>query len=381
MSNTKFHKNFILNGRSFENVEELLTFSKTISKETVTFLNHWFDAKDVIEVQTSGSTGKPTTIQLKKEYMVNSALGTGSYFKLTENTKVLLCLSPNYIAGKMMLVRAMILGWHLDVVEPSSHPLKDIEKNYDFCAMVPMQLSNSLSQLHKIKKLIVGGGVVSNALLSKLQNTTTQVYATYGMTETITHIALKKLNNFDIQSDLNKGFDSAQPDIYVSSSLSTSLKTDPVERSQFKTLPNIKISTDNRGCLVINAPKVSDELVITNDLVELISETEFKWLGRFDNIINSGGIKLIPEQIEKKLALIIDKRFFVAGISDEMLGEKLVLVIEDGDSSNIISNKVKNLSTLDKFEVPKKIFFIKNFVETETKKIQRQQTLDLVFNK
>ncbi len=358
MSYTKFHKSFILNGKSFERVEELLIFSKTISKDVFSFLKYWFDATGFITVQTSGSTGKPTIIKLKKEYMVNSALATGDYFNLNEKTKTLLCLSPNYIAGKMILVRALILGWQLDVVEPDSNPLNNTDCDYDFCAMVPLQLYNSLSKLHKIKKLIVGGGVVSNDLLDKLQDiSSTRVYATYGMTETITHIAIKPLNHF------------------------RNITLSAVERSSYKTLPNINIKTDNRNCLVIDAPKVSDIQVITNDIVELISDTEFKWLGRYDNIINSGGVKLIPEQIENKLSTVIDCRFFVAGIPNEVLGEKLVLVVEIQDLRFEVQDlrfKIENLNSLHKYEVPKEIYFVKKFIKTETKKIKRQLTLGLI---
>ncbi len=389
MCKYKFHKSFILNRRSFESVEELLSFSEIISKDVFSFLKCWFDTSDLITVRTSGSTGKPTTIQLKKEYMVNSAIATGDYFNVHEKTKALLCLSPNYIAGKMMLVRALVLGWQLEVIEPDSIPLKNTDSDYDFCAMIPLQLHNSLSQLQRIKKLIVGGGVISNELIDKLQGVSTKVYATYGMTETITHIAVKKLNNFDIYSTQNKGFDCAQPDIYVSLSA--------VERSHYTVLPNIKVTTDNRNCLIIDAPKVSDTEIITNDLVELISETEFKWLGRYDTIINSGGVKLIPEQIEKKLSTVIDCRFFVAGIPDEVLGEKLVLIVENinydlNDEITILRQKrvsndkyiqnlksqILNLKQLSKYEIPKEIYVVEKFVETETKKIQRQLTLDLI---
>ncbi len=155
----------------------------------MSFLKPILISDDFIIVNTSGSTGKPAQIKLKKEHMINSALATGSFFKLPENTTALLCLSPNYIAGKMMLVRALTLGWQIDIVEPSTNPLDKLQKHYDFCAMVPIQLQNSLSKIHFIKKLIVGGGAVSTELIKKLQDVTTEVFATYGMTETITHIA------------------------------------------------------------------------------------------------------------------------------------------------------------------------------------------------
>lgn len=369
---TKLNKNFKLNDETFENVDELLIYSRSISNDIYSFFTSWFDKKEFISVKTSGSTGKPITIQLKKKHMTNSALATGYYFDLHQHTKALLCLSPNFIAGKMMLVRAMVLGWQLDIVEPDAHPLDKTKSNYKFCAMVPLQLSNSLAQLHRIKILLVGGAPVSNELQDRLYDLSTKIYASYGMTETITHVALKKLNQY---SGCELG-----------------------SVSNYKVLPNVQISIDNRGCLVIEAPKIADKPIVTNDLAELISDNEFKWLGRYDSIINSGGIKLIPEQIEKKLSAVIDCRFFVAGIPDELLGEKLVLVVED---ENYVLNdeiatsrrigirndeqirdlklKIENLNSLHKYEMPKEIFFIDQFIETETKKIQRRQTLDLIF--
>jgi O-succinylbenzoic acid--CoA ligase len=346
----KFHKNFKLQGNSFDSVEELLNFSKLISLEIASFLSDWFDKKDAVEVQTSGSTGVPKVIQLSKKHMINSAKATGNYFELPEKTSALLCMSPNYIAGKMMLVRAITLGWHLDFVEPVSNPLMKIKKKYDFSALVPLQLNNSLNEINTIKKIIVGGGVVSNKLLRNIQNISTDVFATYGMTETITHIAVKKLNHF--HSEL-------------------------VEESYYQVVPDIKISTDKRDCLIIYAPSLADEEIITNDVVELISDSEFKWLGRFDTIINSGGIKLIPEQIEKKISAVLSNRFFVAGIPDTILGEKLVLIVE-GEELNSIMNEIKNLNSLSKYEIPKEIYFVDNFIETPTRKINRSATLKLI---
>lgn len=352
-----FHIKFRLQEKSFNSVHELLVFSQQISLEVHTFLVEWFNEKSFVEVKTSGSTGSPKVIQLQKKHMINSAIATGDYFNLPENTTALLCMSPNYIAGKMMLVRALTLGWQLDIVEATSSPLKNIEKKYDFSAMVPLQLNNSLEEIHKIKKLIIGGGVVSNELLNKIQHIKTEVFATYGMTETITHIAVKKLNVISSAVEKSKGVE-----------------------SYYKALPNIKISVDKRSCLIIGAPNVSDSLIITNDVVELVSSTEFKWLGRFDSIINSGGIKLIPEQIEEKLSAFINQRFFVAGISDEELGEKLILIIESSNvlSENVIRNSVKNLQSLSKFEIPKEIYFIQNFIETPTGKVNRKETLERI---
>jgi len=351
----KLHKDFKINGISHENVEALLSYARDFSKDLNSFLTFWFDYNDFITVKTSGSTGKSTMIQLKKEFMVNSAIATGDYFDLPQKTKALLCLSPNYIAGKMMLVRAMVLGWDLDMVEPDTNPLDKTTEYYDFCAMVPLQLGSSLTELHRVKKLIVGGAPISQDLKNKLQNVSTAIFATYGMTETITHIAVKKLNHLENLGSKGKSY--------------------------YNTLPNIQISKDDRGCLVVLAPKLSETKIVTNDLVELLSAKEFEWLGRYDTVINSGGIKLIPEQIEEKLAQIIPQRFFVAGLPDEMLGEKLVLIIEGEDKNlNNVQSKISQLQSLLKYENPKEIYFTEEFVETETKKIQRQKTLDLIFS-
>ena len=196
MKNNNFHINFKLNGNSFFESKEIILFAESLSKELHHFLIEWFSDDDFVFVKTSGSTGNPKTIRLKKEFMINSALATGSYFQLPENTTALCCLPLNFIAGKMMLVRSLILGWDLDMVVPSSNPLQIVTKEYDFSAMVPLQLSNSISKIEQIKTLIVGGGVVSQGLEKALQSISTNCYATYGMTETITHVAIRKLNKF-----------------------------------------------------------------------------------------------------------------------------------------------------------------------------------------
>ena len=193
LEQNKFHKSFKLNGVSFSSVDEIFDYTIGLSDEIHEFLQSWFSADKSITVQTSGSTGIPKSILLKKEHILNSAKATGNYFGLQENTTALLCLSVKYIAGKLMLIRAITLGWELDVIESTSNPLEKVSRQYDFSAMVPLQLENSLSKINLIKKLIVGGGVVSKVLERKLKNVETVIYATYGMTETITHIAVKKV--------------------------------------------------------------------------------------------------------------------------------------------------------------------------------------------
>jgi len=349
----KFHKHFQLNGKSFDTVDEIFEFTSNISTEIYTFLQDWFSDKPTIAVQTSGSTGTPKSIELQKKHMINSAFATAHYFDLPPKTTALLCLPITYIAGKMMLIRSINLGWHLDIVESTLHPLKKITKSYDFSAMVPLQLENSLDKIEGIKKIIVGGGVVSRLLQEKLQKVDCQAYTTYGMTETISHIAVKKLNHVH-----------KYPNFY-------------------EVLPNVTIYKDERNCLVIKAKNIADNVLFTNDIVQLISTKKFDWLGRFDNVINSGGIKLHPEMIEDKLAEVVENRFFVAGIHDDQLGEKLILLIESLVKIENVTlkktelfYKIKSLKTLSKFEIPKEIYFIKSFTETISGKLQRKSTLE-----
>ncbi len=271
--------------------------------------------------------------------MVNSALATANFFDLTSGDTALNCLPVKYIAGKMMFVRAFVLGLDMDFVAPSSSPMKRNTKNYDFVAMVPLQAENTLTKLNQIKKLIVGGVKMSETLQKKLAKSKCKVFETYSMTETVTHIAAKR-----------------------------------VGEKAFSVFPNVTISQDDRQCLVVSAPNLNVDKIVTNDVVEMISHNQFIWLGRQDNIINSGGIKLIPEQIESKLAEKISNRFFVAGIPDDKLGEKLILIIE-GDKYDL---EPTVFDELGKYEKPKEVKFVSQFLETETGKIKRKEIITLI---
>ena len=303
------------------------------------FILDWFDNKSYVEMNTSGTTGTPKLIRVDKQAMVNSAIATGDFFDLKFGDKALHCLPTKYIAGKMMFVRGFILGLDVDFVAPSSHPMLYNDTKYDFVAMVPLQALNSLSPLKNVKKMIVGGAKMSNALEKELSKLKTEVYETYGMTETITHIAAKKIGE-----------------------------------EAFSVLPNIKISQDDRNCLVIDALKISNDSIVTNDLVELVGENQFVFLGRIDNIINSGGIKLIPEKIEDKLSDKINSRFFVTGKEDAVLGEKLVIVIEG--EQQILDDSI--FDGLDKYEKPKEVFYVSKFSETESGKIKRKEIIESI---
>ncbi|WP_242135356.1 AMP-binding protein [Aestuariivivens marinum] len=317
------------------------------------FLLDWLDHKDYVLVLTSGSTGFPKSIKIKKQAMVHSALATGDFFNLKPGNTALHCLPSNFIAGRMMLIRAIILGLKLDVVKPSSSPLLGINKTYQFSAMTPFQVEKSLVDVNKIDTLIIGGGKVSHALRRKLENKQVYAYETYGMTETVTHIAVKKLNHF--------------------------AQSKQVSNTYFETLANVTVSQDERECLVIDALKITDKPIVTNDIVKLHSKTSFELLGRYDNVINSGGIKFIPEQIEQKLSNIINQRFFIASMPNEQLGDQVVLLVEDKalDVAKLFS-AIQNLKSLHKYEMPKQIFRLPKFVETTTGKIQRIKTLNLL---
>jgi o-succinylbenzoate---CoA ligase len=339
------HNKFKLNGFHLDK-DDLCRVAYSFIKEgedyekpVGNFIFDWFDEKPYIEIATSGTTGEPKIIKIQKQAMVNSALATGNFFDLNPGDKALNCLPVKYIAGKMMFVRAFVLGLDMDFVAPSSSPMKRNKKKYDFVAMVPLQAENTLTKLNQIKKLIVGGVKMSELLQKKLAKSKCSVFETYSMTETVTHIAAKRLGE-----------------------------------EAFSVFPNIAISQDNRQCLVVSAPNLNVEKIVTNDVVEMISNNQFIWLGRQDNIINSGGIKLIPEQIESKLVEKISNRFFVAGIPDDKLGEKLILVIEGGkyDVDPSIFDE------LGKYEKPKEVKFITQFLETETGKIKRKEIITLI---
>lgn len=348
------HPTFKLNGLPYQSdglyeiAKDLINSGAHYEISIGKFIQEWLDSKETVLVRTSGSTGAPKDIELSKHKMINSAKATGTFFKLAENTTALLCLPSNYIAGKMMLVRAMTLGWDLHIVAPEKDAITQYDNNYDFVAMVPYQVHYSLNSLNKIKKLIIGGGSISKKLNDQLQGVDTEVFATYGMTETITHIAARRINGLAKTTD-------------------------------YTALPNVKFSVDGRNCLTIKAPEVSDNKVPTNDIVRLISPTSFEYLGRIDNVVNSGGVKLFPEQIEAKLASYIDCPFIIASEKNDALGEQLILVLEE-DITKETPDFKDAFSILTNYERPKKIYSFSKFPFTETGKIKRKEILNSLQN-
>lgn len=339
------HPNFKWNGVALDKYD-LLRLAYDFIKEgedferiTGEFILNWFNIDSFITVSTSGTTGEPKIIKIDKKAMIFSSLATADFFDLKPGYRVLNCLSTNYIAGKMMLIRSIVLGFEMDFVEPTSNPLRNNSKEYDFVAMVPLQAEESIHELINVKKLIIGGAKINENLRNHLLELPTLVYETYGMTETITHIAAKKISD-----------------------------------KYFSVFPNVTISTDNRNCLVIDVPKISSATITTNDVVEIISNSEFELLGRIDNVINSGGVKLFPEQIEMKVAHKIQRRLFVIGMPDDKYGEKLALIIEG--EPMVVEDYLFN--DLLPYEKPKNIYFIARFLETKSGKIKRKENLNLI---
>jgi len=345
--------NIQLNGRKY-NQENLSKLHFTDEPEDswrnaiYHFLVNWFDDSDSIFTHTSGSTGKPKNIRLRKTSMINSARMTNHFFKLDATSTVLLCMPASYIAGKMMLVRALVSGFNLLTVEPSANPFENMNQPIDFTALTPYQLFNSAESLKdgQVRKIIVGGSQVSGRLEDLVEETPAELYETYGMTETCSHIALRRFNG--------------------------------KEKSEYFTvLGGVEIHKSKRGCLVINAPHLLEYEIQTTDVVEIISHNSFRWLGRADSIINSGGVKVYPEQVEKKLEGIIPASYFITSIPDQLFENRVVLVIESEafSAKQELDLKLKMQPLLHKFEFPKHIYFLPAFVYSNNNKLMRKETL------
>tara|TARA_Y100000994_G_scaffold10691_1_gene8538 strand:- start:1338 stop:2360 length:1023 start_codon:yes stop_codon:yes gene_type:complete len=339
LTNNLIHKNFKLAGE-LHSSNDLIESLKD-NTDYYNFLTSWFDENDFILVKTSGSTGTPKEIKLKKIDLISSSKLTADYFNLKPGDKVINCLPVEYIAGKMMLVRSLVLGLDLYLFPVNSSPIKQIQNNYDLIAFTAMQLENSILFIDKIKNVLVGGSSVNENLKQKILNINTNVYETYGMTETITHIAVR---------NLTKG------------------------ENEFTTLPGIEIGKRD-NCLFIKPNHLSIEMVQTNDIVQFTNKNKFLLIGRRDFIINSGGVKLNPEAIEKKLAKYISADFVISSIDNSKFGEVVALVFK----KNIPDNYNKAFTHLSKYEIPKEVLVIENFPENNGK-INRVKIRSIINN-
>lgn len=307
------------------------------------FLREWKSDSGFIIAHTSGSTGKPKEIRLLKEDMRQSANATNRFFNIHPGSLLVSPLSSEYIAGKMMIVRAIEAGCSLIEEIPSNHPLKDKYGEISLLPVVPSQIPGLLKSgyIDDIQNIIVGGApmtVAQEELISACKNT--NIYATYGMTETCSHVALRKIG-----------------------------------QHQYQALPGISFDTDSRSCLKIIAPEFSFKELQTNDIVELADKEHFIWKGRFDNVIISGGIKIFPEELEQRISDKIPFNFYFIGEPDEKWGEHLVMKIEcaSEDNRKIEAEIRETLSaSLSPYQQPKAIIFIKEFPRTSSGKILRR---------
>mgnify|MGYP000339240125 FL=1 len=328
------------------------------------FLSEWNNDSDRVLVHTSGSTGKPKLMMVEKKRMLNSARITCDFLGLKPGDSALLCMSLDYIAGKMVVVRSIERHLHLISVPPSGHPLKDVNKEITFAAMVPMQVYNTLQvpeereRLCHIRHLIIGGGAIDAALEKELKSFpgNIAIWSTYGMTETLSHIALRRING-DEASEWYQPFDS------------------------------VHISQTEEGCLVIDAPQVCAETLVTNDIVEIepyiynkVEKLRFRIKGRKDNVICSGGIKIQIEEVETLLKPHLEKPFMLAKKKDGKFGEIAVLLSEDEDIKRVeatvrrlLSDESEKSSDHKKYKywIPKEFRYVEHLPLTETGKPKR----------
>ncbi|MDO4461714.1 MAG: AMP-binding protein [Bacteroidia bacterium] len=320
------------------------------------FIDEWNSDLEFVEVQTSGSTGVPKVMRVEKRRMVASARMTLDFLRLERGDTALLCLPDKYIAGKMMVVRSIIGGLRLISVEPCGNPLLSVEEGEHICfaAFTPMQVYNMLGdevsrrRFEAIDKIIIGGGAVSGTLAEELRWMKNEIWSTYGMTETLSHIAMRPLSGAGASD-------------------------------WYETLKGVNISTNGEGCMVIDAPHVAEGLLETNDIVEIREDGRFKILGRRDNVVCSGGVKMQIEQMEQRIAVKYLGEFALSWVEDERLGQALVLVYtkkEDREEIERVCGEV-----LEKIERPKRYIWVEALPYTETGKIARGMLRELIIDK
>ena len=328
------------------------TASDPALRDAYAFLEEWFSPSPWIEVQTSGSTGSPKRMQVEKTRMMHSAARTCEYLGLGADETALLCMNLKYIGAKMMVVRALLAGMRLQVRQPSGNPLAGFDEKIDFLAVVPLQLYHILRneeekrELAKVRHVIVGGGAVDEALLPLLAPLPCHVFSTYGMTETLSHIALRPLNG-------------------------------PAASERYTPFKGIGLSLSERQTLVIHAPDLCSNDLVTNDVARLYADGTFTIIGRAENTVNSGGIKIQIEEEEKRLKECIATPFALTSVADERLGEALVLLIDNhypADDDTLMSD-IK--SRMPRYHAPRKIIRVEKVPQTENGKINRKACREL----
>jgi O-succinylbenzoic acid--CoA ligase len=318
-----------------------------LNEQVYLFLKEWYNPSPVVTLNTSGSTGEAKKIVVEKAKMIISAQKTLNHFQISKKSKVLLCLSPNTIGGKMMIVRSIIGDLKLHIGKLNANPLSEISDIFDFCAMVPMQIINTLTdnpeKFKIIKQIIIGGATLPNDIEKELVLLNPNIFHTFGMTETLSHFAVRKV-----------GID---------------------DQNVYKTLKGVTVSSDNNK-LVVNYPEILEMPLHTKEIVNILNFDKFEWIGRSDFTINSGGIKIIPENIENKICSFISKPFFISSLKDNYLGQKVIIVIESDEHLHLMKKDFKG--DLETYEIPKEYFILKKFKRTISDKINRIETKKLL---
>ena len=352
-----WHKNFKINGLDFKDAQAEAESGRTAESDyfydqVIKQAQKLLDEFAVIEVQTSGSTGSPKMISLDREELLAAADLTLAHFNLAPFSKVLLCLPITAISGLMMLVRALRGGLDLYVAKPDSTPLSNFQHQkegfFDLVALTPYQFAHSINQLNLTNTVLVGGAPLLKEHITAIpKRFNVQVVESYGMTETLSHVALRRRH--------------------------------PRCEPHFSAIGEVRFSLGEESNLIIHASHLKHSPFVTTDRVELKSDSAFGYLGRTDNAINSGGIKFFAEQIEGKIQPFLKENFFIAGLPHETLGEYVAFIFE-GQNPKRIAELQQLLDQLNwmAYEKPKKIWGLKHFVYTATQKIDRHSTLSLL---
>ena len=305
-----------------------------------------------LHVQTSGTTGPPKNLRIPRRDLVNSARLTASVFDLKSGDRALSCLPTAFIAGKMMIVRSMVLGLDLHLIDPRGSVLDNLRTRdrFRFAAMVPLQLHRAIQEdrirvEEQFDTILLGGGPVSTVLVEDIASLSTKVYQGYGSTETVTHVAVRALN--------------ASADAHAFGT-----------NAPFRAIGNVSFGRDPRGCLVVYTPHLTAKQHVTNDLVEWLDDTRFGWLGRFDNVILSGGKKIFPEQLEAKTAGVIPYAHYFTAAPDAVLGPTVMLVLEtDRPQDEVLPEVMERLmQALDPHEWPRRVQALRHMERTGTGK-------------
>ena len=328
-----------------------------VIKNVSSICKWWCETNKPLEISTSGSTGHPKNILFERTAIKGSIDLTAQAFGLREGMTALLAIDPSFVGGKMMIIRCIEIGMKVICFAPVSNPMLFLNQRVDFAPLVPLQVNtiiqhpDTADKIGLLKIILIGGAPLSPVLRSKIEQIHSNTYLGFGMTETLSHIALQKIET---------------------------------GQNYFKTLPGISIGTDERGCLFIEATHLGKIRIQSNDLVEIKNDNQFHWIGRYDRVINSGGIKLFPEVMEEKAGVVIEtlnniNGFYFCPLEDHRLGQKVVLVLTGSKKPEVddLKNMLELLKAqLERYEFPKAIYWSNETIKNQGGKLDRKKTLE-----